>query len=68
MMRETFNRVKEDGEAEDREGINCPSEEEMQKAFKEYDANGNGWIEKEEMKKYIRKQMGCPSEVDPNAE
>ena len=58
MMRETFERIQLDGE--NREGIDCPSEEQMEKAFKEYDRDGNGWIEKEEMKRYIRKQMGCP--------
>ena len=58
MMQETFEKVKQDGEG--REDINCPGEAEMEKAFKEYDKDGSGFIEKEEMKKYIRKQMGCP--------
>ena len=58
MMKETFERVKTDGE--NREDIKCPSDEEMLTAFKEYDRDGNGTIEKEEMKKYIRKMMGCP--------
>ena len=53
MMRDTFERLKDDGV--DREDIECPSEEEMLKAFKTYDLNNNGTIEKEEMKKYIRK-------------
>ena len=50
---------------EDRQDIVTPSEEEMQQAFKEYDRDGNGFVEREEMKKYIRKQLGCP-EIEEN--
>ena len=55
MMNDTFERIKTDGDIQDRKSIKCPTEAEMEKAFKEYDYNNNGWVEKEEMKKYIRK-------------
>ena len=55
MMLETFKRIKEDGDGEDRDPIQAPSDEEIMKAFKEYDKDGNGTVEKEEMKAIIRK-------------
>ena len=35
-----------------------PSDAEMVEAFKAYDKDGNGWIEKKEMEIYIKKTLG----------
>lgn len=60
MLKDTFDKVQQDGM--EREDIKYPSDEEMMQAFKEYDLNNNGRVEKNEMQQYIRKQLGCPLE------
>ena len=62
MLKETFEKIKQDGDGEDREKIKTPSDAQMEKAFKEYDTDGNGWVDKAEMRKYVRKQMGMDDE------
>ena len=60
FFRKTFAKIKHnrDANVDSKE----PTEEELKKAFDEYDSNGNGLLEKSEMKRYVYDLLQIPLE------
>ena len=61
MIIDSFKKIKDEDPEND---IKDPTEEEIKAAFLEYDLDKSGNIDKKEIKKFIRKTLGLPVEVE----
>ena len=58
MLIDSYEQINEDDGSPQKVRMTTMSEAQMMSAFREYDKNGDGKIDKEEMRRYVREQMG----------